>query len=244
MNVNPLAGLPQGVLPIATGRGDDAMRRKAAEATGQALTAQFVQGTETAVPHVNVSVESGMAIAQGAQPTVAPISIPQVNHMELTEVKVDVKPFKEYEDSTKVAAYALTDAVTLQVTQEIVYDHHLELDWTRVNERVKFVFVARSGKIIGCTDKPKYDEELEDFVMETGQYMTIGEAAVDQQRTTFLTLTERPAVVKQKDELIDVNPVAGQEPEEVPYYHNWGRARRRKERNKLRGMGKPVPADL
>lgn len=244
MNSNPLAGLPAGVLPIATGRGDDAMRRKGAEATGQALTAQFVQGTETAVPQVSVSVEQGVAIAQGAQPTVAPISIPQVNHMELTEVKVNVKPFTEYEDSTKTAAYTVATDVVLHVTQEIVYDHRLELDWTRVNERVKFVFIALSGKIIGCTDKPKYDEELEDFVMETGQYMTLGEVAADQQRTTYLTLTERPAVIEQKDELIDVNPVAGQEPEEVPYYHNWGRARRRKERTRLRSMGKPVPADL
>lgn len=239
MSNNPLAGLPLGVLPIHTGRGDEAMRRKEAEANGQHLTAQFITHTES------TPVDLAVAAAKSSAPVVADIAIPQVNLMELQEVTVKIKPFEEFVDSTKSQSYVLCDGIGLTVTMEVVYEHKLDLDWSKVNPRVMFAFINSEGTVIGCTDRPTYDEELEDFTMATGQYMTLGKAPENTKRTTLLTLTERSEEeVKPKDELIDVNPIGRVETVDAPYYAGWGRARRRKERASLRGEGKPVPHDL
>lgn len=237
--VNPSnAGVPAGVLPIHVGRGEDAQTRRDAGATGQNLTVQQIQGTE-AVSHVPV-VAPEVAAAAAAMPL----------ELNIPAEQAVVAPTRQWhEDKTtqiETPVVGSIVAVSLITRQEITYDYELDVDWAEVNPAVMFAFMNADGDIIGSTHKPLLNASGDDFFMPEGQYMKLGNVPIDVMVSFELTLTERKEVKKEPvNELIPVNaPVTVDEANEKPYYHNWGKKRRAKERNRLRSQGKQVPTDL
>lgn len=225
-------------VPIATGRGDDAMARKAAGITGDALTTQYVKGTAAAVaPQIVIAP----AVAPVANTDVLP---PVPNETVAVNVQAERNEYKDAEQSMTVR---LTDAVELNVTLCTMYDHSLSLDFSVLPDTVVCSYINFKGEIIAATTLPTFDEVLDDFVLDSGQYMVLGTVPATTQHTHSLTLTKREevAVAAPVNQLIDVNATIKPTPEEdKPYYFAWGEKRRNKERSRLRKTGREVPVDL
>lgn len=239
-----------GVQPIHVGRGAEADRRREAGAIGQALTTQFIEGgQEVPVPQPTIKPQVGVTNEVAVAVTGATTGPVIANHQPVVMMPaIEAAPtHEEYLDYEQNQDFDVVDGVKLNVTQCVMYEHKLIIDWSTLPEAVMFAFITEDGRIIGATDRPVATDT--DFTMENGQYMHIGNVPVGFKHTHMLTLTEREEVVQPEQQplLMDVKTAAEpakEEDEEPPYYFNWGAKRRNKERNKLRSMGKPVPKDL
>lgn len=243
MTVNSsTTGLPAGVLPIHVGNGEEAARRREAGAVGQNLTVQHIEGTQAVSQPV---INPAIAAAAAAMQMDVPVQ-PQVAPVQPAPVPVELDRYDDKTTSAPIVVAGLTVALTIETTQEIVYTQKLLPDWAAINEQVMFVFITADRTMIGATDKPAWNDELNDWEMKTGSFMKFGTVQAGVKVSHELTLTEREdVVVEPVNELIPVNPVEQVKTEaEQPYYALWGAKRRNKLRNQLRAQGKPVPADL